>query len=160
MASYPKNDITGQRFGKLVVLYRDEDVKRHKNILWACQCDCGNITHAAYSDLNRGRKKSCGCLLKLNGRKPGQPAHWKTAKPQVEAQPKVVTKIVRDPADRKRIKSLEAQLERAKGDVKALKAELETAAESTRKLSMDNMRLQVKLRRFMAETGRREARAS
>lgn len=41
-------DLTGQRFGRLIVLERDYDyVKEHnlktKNIYWKCQCDCGTI---------------------------------------------------------------------------------------------------------------------
>ena len=34
-------DLTGQRFGKLVVLSRAENDKT-KHTRWLCQCDCGN----------------------------------------------------------------------------------------------------------------------
>jgi hypothetical protein len=33
-------DITGQRFGKLVVLKRAPN--KNKAVMWLCQCDCGN----------------------------------------------------------------------------------------------------------------------
>lgn len=55
-------DLTGKRFGRLIVLYRDYSVKRPH---WVCQCDCGNITKpiAGYS-LKNEDTKSCGCLQK------------------------------------------------------------------------------------------------
>ena len=34
-------DLTGQRFGKLVVLEFAGKTKRN-DALWLCQCDCGN----------------------------------------------------------------------------------------------------------------------
>nr|DAG87268.1 MAG TPA: hypothetical protein [Herelleviridae sp.] len=58
------NDLTGQKFGKLKVLYRIPSV--HGAKLWACQCDCGNpeiqIVREYY--LTHNRVKSCGCLRK------------------------------------------------------------------------------------------------
>lgn len=54
-------DMTGQRFGKLVVLRRGENDK-HNKAQWWCQCDCGSpeklISGAA---LRRGLVVSCGC---------------------------------------------------------------------------------------------------
>ena len=35
-------DLVGKRFGRLVVLKRDEN-KKSKSVYWICQCDCGNI---------------------------------------------------------------------------------------------------------------------
>lgn len=56
-----KKDLTGMRFGKLVVL--EETNKRYdKKVIWKCRCDCGNITYANTSQLKRGGKKSCGCV--------------------------------------------------------------------------------------------------
>lgn len=58
------NDLIGQKFGKLTVLYQ-EPTKNHAK-LWACKCDCGNpkvqIVREYY--LIYGRVKSCGCLRK------------------------------------------------------------------------------------------------
>lgn len=59
----PKNakDITGQRFGRLVAL---GPIGRNKNrdIIWLCQCDCGNFTKNHPRSLRNGATKSCGCL--------------------------------------------------------------------------------------------------
>ena len=57
-------DITGQRFGRLVVLHRDESKPKghgHK-AYWICKCDCGNIKSIKGESLRRGLTKSCGCL--------------------------------------------------------------------------------------------------
>lgn len=59
-------DITGQRFGRLVVLHRDEDKPKghgHK-AYWVCQCDCGNIVSVVGTNLRNGKTQSCGCLQK------------------------------------------------------------------------------------------------
>lgn len=52
-------DITGQRFGKLVAL--NYEIKNQKTY-WKCQCDCGNITTVAGSNLKNGHTQSCGCI--------------------------------------------------------------------------------------------------
>jgi hypothetical protein len=52
-------DLTGQRFGKLVVLsYEQIGTGKSK---WICQCDCGNITKHFPANLKKGIAKSCGC---------------------------------------------------------------------------------------------------
>lgn len=48
-------DLTGQRFGRLVVL------KHEKGYLWQCRCDCGKKTLSVSYDLRIGRTTSCGC---------------------------------------------------------------------------------------------------
>ena len=53
-------DITGQRFGKLVVL-EQLDKRYNRQVVWKCQCDCGNITEVAGGNLRSGHIKSCGC---------------------------------------------------------------------------------------------------
>lgn len=52
-------DITGHRFGKLVAL--EYEIKNQK-AYWKCQCDCGNITIVAGSNLKNGHTQSCGCI--------------------------------------------------------------------------------------------------
>lgn len=53
------NDLTGQRFGKLVAKeYIRQEGKRSK---WRCVCDCGNETFVLANSLLKGRTKSCGC---------------------------------------------------------------------------------------------------
>lgn len=53
-------DLTGKRYGKLIVL--NKIGIKNKQIIWKCLCDCGNKTEAKSADLNFGNKKSCGCL--------------------------------------------------------------------------------------------------
>lgn len=57
-----KIDLTGQRFGKLVVI-KDTGERKSKNIVWECICDCGKITKSYGIHLKSGNTKSCGCLL-------------------------------------------------------------------------------------------------
>jgi hypothetical protein len=56
-----KIDLTGQRFGCLVVL---EDVgrDRHNFVLWLCQCDCGTLSRVISVNLRSGKSRSCGCM--------------------------------------------------------------------------------------------------
>lgn len=56
-------DITGQRFGKLVVLKRIKNDK-DGNAMWECRCDCGNLHVVMGSRLRKGQCRSCGCLQK------------------------------------------------------------------------------------------------
>lgn len=53
-------DITGQRFGKLVVQSRGPSAKDHK-AQWVCLCDCGNQSLVATNTLRSGHTSSCGC---------------------------------------------------------------------------------------------------
>ena len=56
----PKADLTGQRFGRLIVIC--EGTRKIKNrITWLCECDCGNYTTAMPQPLKDGRTQSCGC---------------------------------------------------------------------------------------------------
>lgn len=60
-------DITGQRYGRLVVLERAEDhiTESGKRITrWKCICDCGNKKIIRQSELRNGHTQSCGCLHK------------------------------------------------------------------------------------------------
>ncbi len=60
-------NITGERFGNLIVL---KTFKNKKNYLVCeCQCDCGNTKVVYKSNLMAGRTKSCGCLEEQNRRK-------------------------------------------------------------------------------------------
>ena len=55
-------DLTGKRFGKLVVLKRVEN-NMHRQPQWECLCDCGNKTIVVGQKLRKGITKSCGCLV-------------------------------------------------------------------------------------------------
>ena len=57
---------TGDRFERLVVLRRAENIGA--NTAWLCRCDCGNETVVRGVHLIRHAVKSCGCLRKENGR--------------------------------------------------------------------------------------------
>lgn len=63
MPTHPNfRDLTGQTFGKLlVVAYAGQNPKR-KGSLWHCRCDCGVKRTTSTSDLTSGNTKSCGCL--------------------------------------------------------------------------------------------------
>jgi hypothetical protein len=55
-------DMTGKRFGKLLVLGFAR-ISDDKQSMWLCQCDCGNTTIVRGFSLRCGDTKSCGCLL-------------------------------------------------------------------------------------------------
>lgn len=64
-------DLTGQRFGRLVVLERYGSGP-NGSALWLCQCDCGNLSIVLGSQLRGGRTKSCGCLRSISRLTHGQ----------------------------------------------------------------------------------------
>lgn len=53
-------DLTGQRFGRLVVVGRIEGA--HSRRQWECRCDCGVTCRPLRNNLARGHTTSCGCL--------------------------------------------------------------------------------------------------
>lgn len=53
-------DETGNRYGKLIVLYRANVPK--KGVYWHCKCDCGNECDVFGTSLRTGNTQSCGCL--------------------------------------------------------------------------------------------------
>jgi len=57
----PRKELTGQRFGKLVVLTESIIKDKGGNILWLCRCDCGNEKCVRSCSLVSGVTKSCGC---------------------------------------------------------------------------------------------------
>ncbi|MBQ9002077.1 MAG: hypothetical protein IJ087_09505 [Eggerthellaceae bacterium] len=56
------DDLTGRRFGKLVV--RQRVGSRGTYALWECACDCGNICQVTSHDLKHNGTSSCGCARK------------------------------------------------------------------------------------------------
>ena len=76
-------DLTGQRFGRLLVLERVEDYVSPKGLhlkRWKCKCDCGNIKNVGGNELKTGRTKSCGCLVAENNRNRNLNYHYQYAK--------------------------------------------------------------------------------
>ena len=58
-------DLTGRRFGRLVVIERAKKNKSgHRR--WLCRCDCGVEKVVTCSNIRRGDTTSCGCRHKEN----------------------------------------------------------------------------------------------
>jgi hypothetical protein len=58
-------DLTGQRFGRLVVERRGgvhATPNGSRFTLWRCRCDCGGTSEVKANALRSGNTKSCGCL--------------------------------------------------------------------------------------------------
>ncbi|MCI1987057.1 MAG: alcohol dehydrogenase [Lactobacillus sp.] len=54
-------DMSGQRYGRLIVKeYAGRD-QHNGNALWRCQCDCGNVVVTDGYRLRHGTTTSCGC---------------------------------------------------------------------------------------------------
>lgn len=53
-------DMTGQRFGRLVVVVRAG--RKGSSALWLCRCDCGADHVVAGTYLRSGKSTSCGCF--------------------------------------------------------------------------------------------------
>lgn len=53
-------DLTGQRFGRLVVVERAGS-NAHGAAMWRCVCDCGGEARVRGDGLRSGRTRSCGC---------------------------------------------------------------------------------------------------
>ena len=60
--SHPK-DIRGKTFGFLTAIEPTEKRYR-KDVIWSCQCSCGNKIEVAAARLISGNTLSCGCILK------------------------------------------------------------------------------------------------
>lgn len=67
-------DLTGQKFGELLVLERAEDYilpcGKHQT-MWKCQCSCGKITITRALQLKNGESQSCGHLQKIRAAQAG-----------------------------------------------------------------------------------------
>lgn len=59
-------DLTGQRFGKLVAVRRIRS--QNGRTRWECRCDCGNIHIVTAHALKAGKCTSCGCSRYEKGR--------------------------------------------------------------------------------------------
>lgn len=60
-------DLTGMRFGRLVVLELDRektDAMTGTHAYWLCLCDCGNYSSPNTQRLREGKTVSCGCYHK------------------------------------------------------------------------------------------------
>ena len=63
-------DLTGQRFGRLVVIGREDNYispsGKCRCTRWSCKCDCGGYCVVNADALKKGKTKSCGCFQKEN----------------------------------------------------------------------------------------------
>jgi len=62
----PLHNLTGRRFGRLVVLRRSPRRRSdagNRATYWECVCDCGVMKTIGASPLVRGHTRSCGCFL-------------------------------------------------------------------------------------------------
>ena len=61
-----KVDLTGQRFGKLVVLSEVAERDKGWNVWWECLCDCGKKSKVRMGSLRNGDTTTCGCSRSEN----------------------------------------------------------------------------------------------
>ena len=57
------NNLVNKRFGRLKVISKTK-YRNSGNIIWLCECDCGQFTMVAGGNLMSEGIKSCGCLQK------------------------------------------------------------------------------------------------
>lgn len=57
-----KQDLSGRKFGRLLVRYPVE-IKKNSHVVYACVCDCGASRRVTSSNLRSGHTQSCGCLV-------------------------------------------------------------------------------------------------
>ena len=66
-------DFTGERFGRLLVLYKGGRCSSGSR--WICRCDCGNIVDVRGVCLKYGYTHSCGCLRRETSSEIGRRIH-------------------------------------------------------------------------------------
>lgn len=61
-----KKDLSGMRFGRLVVIDESDPIwiGKQKQVMWNCICDCGNTIKVRAGALSSGNTSSCGCFNK------------------------------------------------------------------------------------------------
>lgn len=67
-------DISGSKFGELLVVERVPRQLGDKHTKWVCKCSCGSETVATYINLKSGNTTSCGCKRRPHGGT-GTPTH-------------------------------------------------------------------------------------
>lgn len=74
-------DLTGRRFGRLLVLRREGTYYYDDGFVaaptWRCRCDCGRETVVQGACLRRGTTRSCGCLAQERKRRRKDVRHAK-----------------------------------------------------------------------------------
>ena len=54
-------DLSGNRYGKLVVAHRSSRSGKNGEVIFVCECDCGAVSEVFASNLRSGLTTSCGC---------------------------------------------------------------------------------------------------
>ena len=57
------SDLTGRRFGKLVVIELLNDSNIQSESKYLCSCDCGSTISLSYRDLIHRKRSNCGCII-------------------------------------------------------------------------------------------------
>src|ERR1039458_8675412 len=83
----PFKDISGQRFGMLVAMWPAGYKGARRDIMYLCQCDCGERVPIRNGHLRNGIAKSCGCKSKRGVHGP-RTLHGMTRTPELAAKPK------------------------------------------------------------------------
>jgi hypothetical protein len=73
-------DLTGLRFGRLIVVKRLGIGSQFYQPKWECKCDCGAICHTRSGELRYGQAKSCGCYNLEVHTKHGHTTHTSKSK--------------------------------------------------------------------------------
>lgn len=61
----------GERYGRLVVIEDSGLRYRGREVIWLCECDCGNEAQVRGGKLRSGMTRSCGCIRAKNAEKHG-----------------------------------------------------------------------------------------
>lgn len=69
-------DLTGKRFGRLVVERRYPAKSNNNGAVWVCKCDCGVEVAVASNKLRYGNTKSCGCLRSMTFEERAALGYW------------------------------------------------------------------------------------
>lgn len=56
------HNLTGRRFGRLLVIRKSLAPRRSGKLLWTCRCDCQTETDVYSDALLSAKTRSCGCL--------------------------------------------------------------------------------------------------
>ena len=59
----PRIDLTGKEYEFFRVLKRNTE-RTGKNVWWDCECKCGKSFVATTTEINKGTRRSCGCMRK------------------------------------------------------------------------------------------------
>src|ERR1019366_10479351 len=80
----PFKDISGQRFGMLVAMWPAGYKGARRDIMYLCQCECGERVPIRNGHLRNGIAKSCGCKSKRGVHGP-RTLHGMTRTPELAA---------------------------------------------------------------------------